>query len=134
MFHATARDIAQAIARGEVTALQVTERLLARIEAVNPRLNAFTHVTRDRALRKAASVDRARSGGEDLGPLAGVPYAVKNLFDIDGLVTLAGAKINRGHAPASADARLGWDLLSLRRPGWKLIHARGLHRHDAVDR
>jgi amidase/aspartyl-tRNA(Asn)/glutamyl-tRNA(Gln) amidotransferase subunit A len=51
-------------------------------------------------------VDRRSAAGESLPPLAGLPYAVKNLFDIEGVVTLAGSKINRAHAPARADAVL----------------------------
>ncbi len=104
--HATAREIARAVASGEISACEVTQRLLAHIAAHDTKLNAFTHVTRERALRKAAAVDAARAQGHGLGPLAGVPYAVKNLFDIEGLTTLAGSKINRDDPAASTDARL----------------------------
>ena len=51
-------------------------------------------------------MDATLARGEDPGPLAGVPYAVKNLFDIAGMVTIAGSKINRDHAPAATDATL----------------------------
>lgn len=61
-------------------------------------LNAFTAVTVERA--------RARGATQPKGPLAGVPFAVKNLFDIAGLSTLAGSRINREHAAATADATL----------------------------
>src|SRR3546814_10524412 len=60
----------------------------------------------DRARAKAAAIDQMRSAGRPLGPLAGVPFAVKNLFDVAGLATLAGSKINRDHTPAAADAAL----------------------------
>src|SRR5262249_38538259 len=70
------------------------------------RLNSFTAVTSDRALAKAREVDAARASGKTAGPLAGVPFAVKNLFDVAGLPTLAGSKINRDRPPASADAPL----------------------------
>jgi len=102
----SAAEIARAVAAGETTALAVTEAALERIEARNPVLNAFTAVTRERALAKARALDAARSQGEPPGPLAGVPFAVKNLFDIAGLPTLAGSRINREHPPAPRDATL----------------------------
>jgi 1-carboxybiuret hydrolase len=104
--HATAREIARVVAKGDVSALDVARSLIARIDKTNARIGAFTEVCRERALRNAAAIDARRAKGERLGPLAGVPFAVKNLFDIEGLVTRAGAKINRDNAPASADARL----------------------------
>src|SRR6187551_4108078 len=82
-----AAEIAKAIAAKKITALAVTEAALARIAAHNPVLNAFTDVTAERARAKASAVDAAIVAGEKLGPLAGVPYAVKNLFDIEGLPT-----------------------------------------------
>jgi aspartyl-tRNA(Asn)/glutamyl-tRNA(Gln) amidotransferase subunit A len=102
----SAADIAKAVAAGETTAVAVVEAVLARVEARNPRLNAFTAVMPERALAKALAIDAARTEGKPLGPLAGVPFAVKNLFDIAGLPTLAGSKINRERAPAAADATL----------------------------
>jgi aspartyl-tRNA(Asn)/glutamyl-tRNA(Gln) amidotransferase subunit A len=78
------------------------EATLARIEELNPKLGAFTAVTRERALARADGMDRV----EVPGPLAGMPFAVKNLFDIEGLPTLAGSKINRDRAPAARDAFL----------------------------
>lgn len=75
---------------------------LARIEATDAKINAFTNVLTERALARAALVD----SGDITGPLAGVPFAVKNLFDIEGLPTLAGSKIEREAAPAGRDAFL----------------------------
>ena len=66
-----------------VSAVAATEAALARIADGDGRLNAFTAVTAERALAEAAAVDAARASGADLPPLAGVPYAVKNLFDLD---------------------------------------------------
>jgi aspartyl-tRNA(Asn)/glutamyl-tRNA(Gln) amidotransferase subunit A len=102
----SAAHVAKAVAAGETTAVAVVEAALARIEARNPLLNAFTAVTRERALAKARAIDEARAHGRPLGPLAGVPFAVKNLFDIAGIPTLAGSKINRERAAAAADATL----------------------------
>ncbi|MCW5632535.1 MAG: AtzE family amidohydrolase [Rubrivivax sp.] len=75
---------------------------LARIEATEPRVNAFTQVLAERALARAEAVDRAGAAG----PLAGLPFAVKNLFDLEGLATLAGSKIERDSPPAPRDAAL----------------------------
>ena len=61
-------------------------------------LNAFTAVTEERALAKAAAIDGELAKGQQLGALAGVPFAVKSLFDIAGPPTLAGSKINRDRA------------------------------------
>jgi AtzE family amidohydrolase len=95
-------EIAAAVESGRVRATDVVAACLDRIERLNPILNAFTAVTADRARAKAAAVD----AGAARGPLAGVPFAVKNLIDIAGLPTLAGSKINRDHPPAVADAPL----------------------------
>ena len=69
-------------------------------------LNSFTDVTADRARAKARAVDAAIAAGKKVGPLAGVPFAVKNLFDVKGLATRAGSKINRDLAPSPRDATL----------------------------
>src|SRR3954467_12985780 len=103
---ASASEIARAVANGERNALAVTEAALVRIKSLNPKLNAFTDVLAERARAKARALDQARSQGQPLGTLAGVPFAVKNLFDIKGLSTRAGSKINRSHAPAARDATL----------------------------
>ncbi|HYA04711.1 MAG TPA: AtzE family amidohydrolase [Xanthobacteraceae bacterium] len=102
----TAADVAAAVASGRTSAVRVIEAALGRIRARDPLLNSFTAATERRALARAAAVDDARAKGEPLGPLAGVPFAVKNLFDIAGLPTLAGSKINRDRLPAARDAAL----------------------------
>ena len=103
---AHASEIAAAVSGGRTSASAVVRAALARIAADNPVLNAFTAVLEDRALAKARAIDAARLERRPLGPLAGVPFAVKNLFDIAGLPTLAGSKINRDRAPAQHDATL----------------------------
>ena len=100
----TAADIAKAVASGEASAVSVTEAALARIAKLNPTLNAFTTVTTQRARARAKAIDA--SPGKAKLPLAGVPFAVKNLFDIEGLATVAGSKINRTHPPAKKDSPL----------------------------
>jgi AtzE family amidohydrolase len=100
----TGERIVAAIRQGETSAREVTEQHLARIDALNPTLNAYTDVVAERALARADAVDAQRQRGETLPALAGLPFAVKNLFDMTGLPTRAGAKINRDNAPATADA------------------------------
>lgn len=99
-----ALSLAAAIQKGEMKAEVVIESTLAQIQAHNSRLNCFTQITTDRAIAAAQAVDSAIHQGDDPGPLAGVPFAVKNLFDIHGIPTLAGAKINEDNAPANRDA------------------------------
>jgi AtzE family amidohydrolase len=105
---ATSSDIAKAVASGQASAVSVTEAALARIAKLNPVLNAFTAVTAERARARAKLVDLAIDAASDKSklPLAGVPFAVKNLFDIAGLATIAGSKINRAHPPAKKDSPL----------------------------
>jgi len=103
---AGASEIASRISSGETTAREVIETTLARIASINPKVNAFTDITAERARQAADAVDGHRKRGEKLGQLAGVPFAVKNLIDIVGLPTRAGSKINRDLPPASRDAML----------------------------
>ena len=102
----TAADIAQAVANRGLSASAVVADTLARIAKDNPVLNAFTDVTAERAINRAKEIDAAIAAGKTVGPLAGVPFAVKNLFDVKGLPTRAGSKINRELAPAPHDAVL----------------------------
>lgn len=101
-----AADVAKAVATGKVKAVEVTEATLARIAARNPKVNAYTTVTAERAMAKARTIDADRAKRRKIGPLAGVPFAAKNLFDIAGVVTVAGSKINRDDPPATSDATL----------------------------
>jgi aspartyl-tRNA(Asn)/glutamyl-tRNA(Gln) amidotransferase subunit A len=102
----SAAEIAVAVQGRKLSALAVTEAALARIARHNPVLNAFTDVTAERARAKARAIDAALAAGNKPGPLAGVPFAVKNLFDVQGLPTRAGSKINRGLEPSRRDATL----------------------------
>jgi len=101
-----ALEIARRIRGGECTAASVLEETRALIETRDAALNCFTATTFERAHAEAAAIDARRARGESLPALAGVPYAVKNLFDIAGLPTLAGAKINAAAPAAAADAYL----------------------------
>ncbi|CAL9569574.1 Asp-tRNA(Asn)/Glu-tRNA(Gln) amidotransferase subunit GatA [Streptomyces albus] len=95
----TAAELAAKIASGEVTAVEATEAHLARIAAVDEKVNAFLHVDREGALAQAREVDAKRERGEKLGPLAGVPLALKDLFTTEGVPTTAGSKMLEGWIP-----------------------------------
>lgn len=99
-------ELAQAIAAGETSARAAVDACIERIESTDGQVNAFTGKDYERARVQADALDTRRDRGEALPLLAGVPYAVKNLFDVEGEVTLAGSKINRSHAPAREDAFL----------------------------
>ena len=96
----------RAVAAGELSAQEACMAAIGRIERSNGRVNAFTDATFERALAEAGAVDDRRARGELLPPLAGLPYAVKNLFDVEGVTTLAGSRVNRGLPPAREDAVL----------------------------
>jgi len=96
--------IAEHVRAGSLRAVDAVQGALDRIAATEPRVNAFTAVLAERALRRAARVDKHER--RTRMPLAGVPFAVKNLFDIAGLATLAGSKIEASAPPAARDAVL----------------------------
>jgi AtzE family amidohydrolase len=116
----SATDIAASIASGTTTARAVIDAALSRIAARDGVLNAFTDVTAERARARAAAIDAERAAGHPLGPLAGVPFAVKNLFDVAGLPTRAGSAINRERPPATRDSVL---VTRLERAGAVLVGA-----------
>ncbi len=102
-------DVADRVARGELTAEAACARSLEAIAAKDGALHAFLHVARDEALAAARAVDDRRRRGEPLGPLAGVPVAIKDAICTEGLPTTAASKILRGYVPpydATAVARL----------------------------
>ena len=84
MDFAKAHEIAAAVTRGEVSAREVVDSALSTIRSRDQTLNAFTDVTAERALARADAIDADRAAGKPVGPLAGVPFAVKNLFDVAG--------------------------------------------------
>lgn len=97
-----ATGIAAAVRDGSITATEVVARSIERCRT-DP-YNAVTAVLEHRALARSAEVDRMVEQGVDPGPLAGVPFAVKNLVDVAGVVTLAGSRMRRGDPPAARDA------------------------------
>ena len=117
---ASALAIAAAVRARRVTAREVTAAALARIAERDGALNCFTHVRREAALDDADGIDGRVAAGKDVGPLAGVPFAVKNLFDVEGVTTLAGSKIFAERPPATHDAAA---VAALRRAGAVLVGA-----------
>jgi AtzE family amidohydrolase len=95
---------ATAIRERRMSALDLMRTTLEQIAATHETLNCFTEVFSEQALNQAAQIDQAIAQGGQPGALAGVPFAVKNLFDVKGTVTLAGSKINRDNPPAAQDA------------------------------
>ncbi len=85
-------QLALMLRSGETTPTALTEHFLTRIESLNGPLNAFNLVTADRALAEAKSAEALFAAGRDLGPLHGVPYGVKDIFDVAGLPTTAGSQ------------------------------------------
>lgn len=97
-------SIAAAVRTRQVSAVEVTQAALAEINSRDDQLNCFTAITAATALTDAAKIDREIAQGNNPGVLAGVSFAVKNLFDIAGLTSLAGSKINAENPPATQDA------------------------------
>ncbi|WP_433537380.1 Asp-tRNA(Asn)/Glu-tRNA(Gln) amidotransferase subunit GatA [Micromonospora sp. CA-249363] len=95
----TATEIAALVAGGEISAVEVTQAHLDRIGAVDDQVHAFLHVDTDGALAAARAVDERRAAGEELGPLAGVPVAVKDVLATRGVPTTVGSKILEGWRP-----------------------------------
>ena len=99
----TAAELSAALEARVVSATEVTRAHLDRIAAVDDRVHAFLHVAADSALEQAAAIDERRTAGDDLGPLAGVPVAVKDVFTTKGLPTTCGSRIlNNWHPPYDA--------------------------------
>jgi AtzE family amidohydrolase len=101
---ASAATIADAVRTGTESAIAVIEAALARIEARDGTINAFTAVAAARARARAAQLDAARHAGIRLGPLAGVPFGVKAMIDVAGLTTTAGSALHCDDPPALRDA------------------------------
>lgn len=101
---ASVLETASAVRAGRTSAIEVVEACLARIAESEGELHAVTRLLPERARREAAAVDAMVAAGRDPGPLAGVPYGVKDLFDVEGLPTTAGSAIYADAPPAAADA------------------------------
>jgi aspartyl-tRNA(Asn)/glutamyl-tRNA(Gln) amidotransferase subunit A len=99
----SAADLAEKLATGDVSSVEATRAHLDRIEAVEPDIHAFLHIAADAALSTAARIDERRAAGETLGPLAGVPIAIKDVLATQDMPTTSGSKILQGwHPPYDA--------------------------------
>jgi AtzE family amidohydrolase len=99
-----AATIVRNVRSKQLTARQVTKAAVEAIHQHDPAFNCFTSVLEDSALQQADALDHRIAAGEDVGPLAGVPFAVKNLFDIAGVTTIAGSRIHAERPPAERDS------------------------------
>lgn len=97
-------NISNAVRTGERSASEVCTEVLSQIYQQNPTRNCFTTILSEQAIAQAQKIDQMIAEGKNPGALAGVPFGVKNLFDITGITTLAGSKINRENHPATQDA------------------------------
>lgn len=121
-----ASSLAASVRSQEISARSIAAAALARIAGGNDTLNCFTSVLAEQALQDADAVDQAIADGKDPGPLAGVPFGVKDLYDVAGLTTLAGSKINAERPPASQDATL---VTRLKQAGAVLIGAQNMDEY-----
>ena len=97
-------QIADRVRSRELTAVEVVESCLDRIERLDPVFNAFTQVDPARARADAAAIDRRLDAGEEVGPLAGVPLGVKDLEDAEGFITTFGSDLHAADPPARHDS------------------------------
>ncbi|WP_147195486.1 AtzE family amidohydrolase [Pantoea sp. CCBC3-3-1] len=103
-------ELKRALIKGELSAREIAQQTLSAIGQHNPAINAWTEITQDRMLQEADRLDRLRKEDRPLPPLAAIPYAVKNLFDVAGHTTLAGASLFSDRQPATHD---GWAVRKL---------------------
>jgi len=99
MINKTAAQMADALAKGETTSVELTQAHLDRITAVDGQVKAFLHVDTEGALAQAKNVDARRAKGEKLSPIAGIPLALKDVLAQKGVPTTAGSKILQGWHP-----------------------------------
>lgn len=102
-------NIARELREGQCSSLELTQYMLQRIAELNPRLHCYSEVTASLALEQATHLDKLRADGKALGPLHGVPIAIKDLLATAGVVTASGTRVMRDHIPredATVVARL----------------------------
>jgi len=95
----SAAQMADALSKGEITSVELTQAHLDRISAVDSKVKAFLHVDTEGALAQAKDVDARRKSGEKLSPIAGVPLALKDVLAQKGVPTTSGSKILQGWRP-----------------------------------
>src|SRR5262245_3948875 len=103
----SAVDLVDAIRRRELGSRELLEQLLARVERLNPRINAVVTLDVEGARRRADAADRAVARGDTVGPLHGLPMTIKDVMETAGLRTTSGAKRYREHVPAADATAVG---------------------------
>ena len=96
-------EVANSVRFGRVRAVEVVEAAVRRIESRNPALNAFVHVAAEQALLAARALDELRAAGRDPGPLAGVPFGVKDTHRCRALPITYGSLLYKDAAPSDTD-------------------------------
>lgn len=119
-------EITNKILNQETTAKTIITETLNKIDRNEQQLNCFTNLLRERAVSQAEKIDAEIASGNNPGPLTGVPFAVKNLFDIEGIPTLAGSKINAENPPATKDATA---IAKLKQAGAILVGATNMDEY-----
>ena len=111
---ATVAELAERVRQRELSARDLAQHAITRLEAVGPQVNAFVAWDGERALAEAAALDERLAGGEEVGPLAGIPIGVKDLEDAAGFRTTYGCQLHVADPPAVEDSPL---VRRLRRAG-----------------
>src|SRR5690606_21624841 len=93
LYELTAAQLAERLRNRDLSAVDLTQAVLDRIEAVEAEIGSYVTVTRDEALRQAESLDRRRAAGEELSPLAGIPIAFKDNLNTRGIPTTCASKM-----------------------------------------
>jgi len=119
----TIEEFGRRLRARDITAEQMTEECLRRIELGNPALNAFILVMADSARQQARQADRELAAGRDRGPLHGVPISIKDLIDVAGTPTTAASRVREGHV-AAHDAPV---IVALRDAGAVIVGKTNLH-------
>ncbi|MBI2183611.1 MAG: Asp-tRNA(Asn)/Glu-tRNA(Gln) amidotransferase subunit GatA [Thaumarchaeota archaeon] len=123
LYSTTISELSVQIRQGEVTSLEVTELILDRISRIDRKLNSYITVTHEEALRSAKQADRTIRSGKYLGPLHGIPIALKDLFSTRGIKTTCGSKILADHVP-NRDATV---VSKLKKAGAVLLGKLNMH-------
>lgn len=99
LYKLTIKEASEKLVNGEITSVELTQSCLDRIEEMEPEINAFVTVTKEKALEDAAKIDQKRKDGEELSKLAGIPYTMKDVFCTKGIQSTGGSKMLDGYIP-----------------------------------
>ena len=114
-YNATIRELAAELRSGQRTAVDLAEEAFEKIEELDRNLHAFASLTRDRALEEAQAADERLADDPEASLLCGIPYAVKDIFDVAGEVTMGGCPVLAGNiakTDSNAVRRLSYGLMA----------------------